>query len=62
MRLDDTDARARLASHDHGILCTVHATRGVDAVPVVYALDEAHGHIGVRNLSRGLRHLFMRIG
>jgi PPOX class probable F420-dependent enzyme len=40
MRLDEDDARARLAAHDHGILCTVHAERGVDAVPVVYAVDD----------------------
>jgi PPOX class probable F420-dependent enzyme len=46
MRLVDHDARARFASHDHGILCTVHATRGVDAVPVAYAVDE-DGYIGV---------------
>src|SRR6478735_4775883 len=46
MRLADDEARARLAAHDHGILCTVHAERGVDAVPVVYAVDEA-GYVGV---------------
>jgi PPOX class probable F420-dependent enzyme len=40
MRLAEHEARARLASHDHGILCTVHPERGVDAVPVVYALDD----------------------
>jgi PPOX class probable F420-dependent enzyme len=40
MRLAEDEARARLAAHDHGILCTVHAQRGVDAVPVVYAVDE----------------------
>jgi PPOX class probable F420-dependent enzyme len=39
MRLDEDDARARLAAHDHGVLCTVHAERGVDAVPVVFAVD-----------------------
>ena len=38
MRLSEDDARARLAVHDHGVLCTVHAERGVDAVPVSYAL------------------------
>lgn len=46
MRLTEDEARARLAMPDHGILCTVHAKRGVDAVPVVYAVD-ADGHIGV---------------
>ena len=45
MRLGDDEARARLAAHDHGILCTVHAERGVDAVPVVYVLDG--GYVGV---------------
>jgi PPOX class probable F420-dependent enzyme len=46
MRLAEHEARARLAAHDHGILCTVHAGRGVDAVPVVYVLDD-HGYVGV---------------
>ena len=46
MRLADAEARARLAAHDHGILCTVHAARGVDAVPVAYAVDE-EGYAGV---------------
>jgi PPOX class probable F420-dependent enzyme len=45
MRLADHEARARLESHDHGILCTVHAERGVDAVPVAYAVDD--GDVGV---------------
>jgi len=40
MRLAPDEARARLAVHDHGILCTVHPARGVDAVPVVFAVDE----------------------
>ena len=46
MRLADHEARAWLESHDHGILCTVHAGRGVDAVPVVYAVDD-DGYVGV---------------
>jgi hypothetical protein len=46
MRLADHEARARLESHDHGILCTVHAERGVDAVPVAYVVDE-DGYVGV---------------
>jgi PPOX class probable F420-dependent enzyme len=46
MRLADDEARARLAAHDHGILCTVHAERGVDAVPVAYAMDDG-GFVGV---------------
>jgi hypothetical protein len=46
MRLAEHEARARLESHDHGILCTVHAERGVDAVPVAYAVDD-DGYVGV---------------
>jgi PPOX class probable F420-dependent enzyme len=46
MRLPEDEARARLAAHDHGVLCTVHAERGVDAVPAVYAIDD-EGYVGV---------------
>ena len=46
MRLAAHEARARLAAHDHGVLCTVHAERGVDAVPVVYVVDD-DDHVGV---------------
>jgi PPOX class probable F420-dependent enzyme len=46
MRLAEDEARARLAAHDHGVLCTVHAERGVDAVPVVYVVDD-EGYVGV---------------
>jgi hypothetical protein len=46
LKLAPAEARARLAAHDHGVLCTVHAERGVDAVPVVYAADE-EGFVGV---------------
>lgn len=46
MRLDDSEARARLAAHHHGVLCTVHPERGVDAVPVVYAADTT-GFLGI---------------
>jgi hypothetical protein len=46
MRLADDEAQARLAAHDHGILCTLHATRGADAVPVAYVVDE-DGYVGV---------------
>jgi PPOX class probable F420-dependent enzyme len=46
MRLPEDESRARLAAHDHGILCTVHAARGVDAVPVAYAVDD-DGHVAV---------------
>ncbi len=38
MRLTHRDALARLTDHDHGVLATVHAERGVDAVPVVYVV------------------------
>jgi len=40
MRLAQDEALARLAALDHGVLCTVHAERGVDAVPVVYVVDD----------------------
>ena len=46
MRLGEDECRARLAAHDHGVLCTLHPGRGVDAVPVVYATDGA-GYLGV---------------
>jgi hypothetical protein len=46
LKLAADEARARLAAHDHGVLCTVHPARGVDAVPVVYAVD-ADGYVGV---------------
>jgi PPOX class probable F420-dependent enzyme len=46
MRLAEDEARARLAAHDHGILCTVHNERGVDAVPVAYVVDD-DGYVGV---------------
>ena len=46
MTLSQDEALSRLAAHDHGILCTVNAERGADAVPVVYAVDET-GYLGV---------------
>jgi hypothetical protein len=46
MRLSEDEARARLTAHDHGILCTLHAERGVDAVPVAYVVDD-DGYVGV---------------
>lgn len=45
MRLDPHEALARLVGHDHAILCTVHAERGADAVPVAFAVVD--GHVGV---------------
>jgi PPOX class probable F420-dependent enzyme len=46
MRLAEHEGRSRLTTHDHGILCTVHAERGVDAVPVAYAVDD-DGFVGI---------------
>ncbi len=46
MKLTEEAATTLLASHDHGVLCTHHADRGIDAVPVVYVKD-ADGFIGV---------------
>lgn len=40
MRLAHDEAMARFVAHDHGILCTVHAIRGADAVPCVFAVDD----------------------
>lgn len=45
MKLDEAQAWDRLATHDHAVLATVHPRRGVDAVPVVYAVDD--GHVGI---------------
>lgn len=45
MKLDRTEAMRRLASEVHGVLSTLHPERGVDSVPVVYALDD--GHLGI---------------
>ena len=46
MKLAEDEAWARLAAHDHGVLCTVHYERGVDAVPVAYVVDD-DGYVGV---------------
>lgn len=46
MKLAEDESRSRLAATDHGILCTLHPERGVDAVPVVYAVDP-DGFVGV---------------
>ncbi|WP_153503671.1 PNPOx family protein [Cumulibacter manganitolerans] len=45
MRLSDTAATGRLEAAEHGVLGTVHAERGVDTVPVVYAVDG--GAVGI---------------
>ncbi len=46
MRLNADEARARLAAHIHGVLCTLHPERGPDPQPVVYAVSD-DGHVGV---------------
>lgn len=46
MRLSADEARARLAAHTHGVLCTLHSERGPDPVPAVYALDD-DGLVGI---------------
>jgi len=46
MRLDEQEARSRLREHVHGVLCTLHARRGPDPQPVVYAVSD-DGHVGV---------------
>ena len=40
MRLDEDAAWEKLRGADHGVLGTVHIDRGVDLVPVVYAVDD----------------------
>lgn len=45
MRLTEDDALIRLAAHDHAILCTSHPARGIDAVPVCFAVNG--NHVGV---------------
>ena len=37
--MSDEEASVRLAGSLHGVLSTVHPRRGVDAVPVVFAVD-----------------------
>lgn len=37
--MDDQEARRRLAAHHHGVLATMHAVRGPDPQPVVYAVS-----------------------
>lgn len=40
MRLNAEECWERLGVNGHGVLATVHPERGVDAVPVVYAVAE----------------------
>jgi pyridoxamine 5'-phosphate oxidase-like protein len=46
MRLDADEARARLATQVHGVLCTLHPERGPDPQPVVYAVND-DGYLGI---------------
>lgn len=45
MRMNADDARARLDAEVHGVLATMHPTRGPDPQPVVYAV--VGDHLGV---------------
>lgn len=42
MQLSTSEAWERVTAAKHGVLGTVHAERGVDLVPVVYAVDDDH--------------------
>ena len=42
MRLVESDAWERVAGAEHGVLGTIHPDRGIDLVPVVYAVDDEH--------------------
>jgi len=44
MRLDPDQCWERLAGARHGVLATVHPSRGVDAVPVVFAVIDSPEH------------------
>lgn len=46
MKLTGNQSLLRLAAHDHAVLCTSHVERGVDAVPVAFAIDD-DGYVGV---------------
>jgi hypothetical protein len=39
MKLSVDEARRRAAGADHGVLATLHPTRGVDTVPVAFVID-----------------------
>ncbi|MCB0993498.1 MAG: pyridoxamine 5'-phosphate oxidase family protein, partial [Acidimicrobiales bacterium] len=45
MNLSSEQSSELLATHDHGVLATLHAVRGADLVPVVYSVVD--GHVGV---------------
>lgn len=42
MRLDEAECWRRLESSDHGVLGTLHAERGVDAVPVCFVVFDGN--------------------
>lgn len=42
MNLTSAQSHDRLAAHEHGVLATMHPTRGADLVPVVYAVVDDH--------------------
>ena len=42
MPLETPECWELLRAADHGVLATRHATRGVDAVPVVFVIDADH--------------------
>ena len=39
MRLSVDEARRRASGADHGVLATLHPTRGVDTVPAAFVID-----------------------
>jgi hypothetical protein len=39
MKLSADEARQRAAGADHGVLATLHPTRGVDTVPAAFVID-----------------------
>lgn len=47
MNLSSQQSQDRLAAHDHGVLATMHVTRGADIVPVVYAVVDGHAGVPV---------------
>ncbi len=47
MTLDEPECWARVRAARHGVLATLHPTRGVDAVPVVYAVVDGRDDRGL---------------
>jgi hypothetical protein len=45
VHLDTEQALQRAIDADHGVLATLHATRGADLVPACYAIDD--GWVGI---------------